>query len=186
MVTKVPFCFCFCWARNITHCLWYLKNFIFLKSVQYIKSYGHLNAGCWKYCELKFSLVKSHLKLSQLSYYVCYCYFISVHENNHDTSRRQKPFYVIWSQDTLQILAVILAELPKSEVCQPTPNKLCHFHPPELLRVFEIFGTFEKQRWVYNLAYKSCYKNVCFITNGDVAVGLMRKVLFTDFDYHTY
>ena len=29
-------------------------------------------------------------KLSRLSYYVCCCYGISVHEDNYDTSRRQK------------------------------------------------------------------------------------------------
>ena len=34
-------------------------------------------------------------KLSQLGYYVCCCYGISVHENNHDTSRRQKRFHTI-------------------------------------------------------------------------------------------
>ena len=32
-------------------------------------------------------------KLFQLSYYVCFCYGIPVHENNYDTSHRQKRFY---------------------------------------------------------------------------------------------
>ena len=34
--------------RSIIHCLCCLKNFIFLKSVHYIKSYGHLDVCCWK------------------------------------------------------------------------------------------------------------------------------------------
>ena len=38
----------FTWLWNIIHYLCYLENFIFLKSVQYIKSYGHLNVRCWK------------------------------------------------------------------------------------------------------------------------------------------
>ena len=33
---------------NIIHCLCCLKNFISLKSVKWIKSYGHLNVWCWK------------------------------------------------------------------------------------------------------------------------------------------
>ena len=34
--------------RNIIHYLLCLPKFILLKSVQYIKSYGHLNVWCWK------------------------------------------------------------------------------------------------------------------------------------------
>ena len=45
MVTKLPFCI---YPRNIIHYLCCLKNFIFLKSFQYVKSYGHLNVCCWK------------------------------------------------------------------------------------------------------------------------------------------
>ena len=52
---------------------------------------------------------------------------------------------------------------------------------PELLRAFEIFRTFEKQKGVIKLAYKSC-----FTININIAVGLEHKVLFTDFDYHIY
>ena len=37
----------------------------------------------------------SAAKLSQLTCHVCCCYGISVHENNHDTSRRQKRFHTI-------------------------------------------------------------------------------------------
>ena len=40
MVKKLPF---FTWPRNITHYLCCLQNFIFLKSVQYNKSYGFLD-----------------------------------------------------------------------------------------------------------------------------------------------
>ena len=36
-----------------------------------------------------------HFKLSQLSNYDCFAYEISVHENNYDTSRRQKRFHTI-------------------------------------------------------------------------------------------
>ena len=43
-------------------------------------------------------------KLSQLSYYVYRCYGIAVHENNYDTSRRQKRFHTIWSQNPLQVI----------------------------------------------------------------------------------
>ena len=32
-------------------------------------------------------------KLSQFSYYVYSCYGIAMHENNYDTSRRQKRFH---------------------------------------------------------------------------------------------
>ena len=35
------------------------------------------------------------VKLSQLSYYVCCCYGISVYLNNYNTSRRQKRFHTI-------------------------------------------------------------------------------------------
>ena len=56
-------------------------------------------------------------KLSQLSNYVCFCCGISVHENNYDTSRRQKRFHTIWSRNTLQIFAVNPVELAKSEDC---------------------------------------------------------------------
>ena len=42
---KAPFAI---WAQNIIHCLCSLKNFILLKSVQYIKSFGHFNVRCWK------------------------------------------------------------------------------------------------------------------------------------------
>ena len=38
----------FTWPRNIIHYLCYPQNFTFVKSVQYIKSYGHLNVWCWK------------------------------------------------------------------------------------------------------------------------------------------
>ena len=54
-------------------------------------------------------------KLSHLSNYVCFCYGISVHENNYDTSRRQKRFHTIWSRNTLQIFTVNPVELGKSE-----------------------------------------------------------------------
>ena len=37
----------FTWPRNIIHYLCCLENFTFLKSVQYIKSYGNLNIWCW-------------------------------------------------------------------------------------------------------------------------------------------
>ena len=57
-------------------------------------------------------------KQSQLSYYVCCCYGIAVHENNYDASVRQKRFHAIWSANTLQIFAVIPAELAKSEDCE--------------------------------------------------------------------
>ena len=40
MVKKLPF---FTWPRNIIHYLCCLQNFIFLKSVQYNKSYGFLH-----------------------------------------------------------------------------------------------------------------------------------------------
>ena len=63
-------------------------------------------------------------KLSQLSYYVCCCYGISVHENNYDTSRRQKRLDAIWSENMLQIFAVIPAELTKSEDCEFSCIKL--------------------------------------------------------------
>ena len=56
-------------------------------------------------------LIISAAKLSQLTCHVCCCYGISVHENNHDTSRRQKRFHTIWSQNTLQIFAVTPVEL---------------------------------------------------------------------------
>ena len=46
------------------HCLYCLKHLIFLKSIQYIKSYSHLNAENF---ESNFSRVKSHLKLLVLS-----------------------------------------------------------------------------------------------------------------------
>ena len=45
MVSKLPFCI---WTRNTFHCLCCLKNVPFLKSVQCIESYGHLNVRCWK------------------------------------------------------------------------------------------------------------------------------------------
>ena len=45
MVTKLPFCIL---NQNIIHCLCCRKNFIFLKSVEYIKSYRHFNVRCWK------------------------------------------------------------------------------------------------------------------------------------------
>ena len=45
MVTKLPF---YTWPRNIIHYLCSLQNFIFWKSVQYIKRYGHLDSWCWK------------------------------------------------------------------------------------------------------------------------------------------
>ena len=49
---------------------------------------------------------------------------------------------------------------------QNTPYKLeltsCIIFIPELLRVFEIFGTFENQRGVCKLTYKSCYKEIHF------------------------
>ena len=63
-------------------------------------------------------------KLSQLSNYVCFCYGISVHENNYDTSRRQKRFYTIWSRNTLQIFVVNPVELAKSEDCDFSCIKL--------------------------------------------------------------
>ena len=40
-----------------------------------------------------------------------------MHENIYDTSRRQKQFQTIWSENTLQIFAVIPVELAKSEDC---------------------------------------------------------------------
>ena len=64
-------------------------------------------------------------KLSQLSNYVCFCYGISVHENNYDTSRKQKRFHTIWSRNTLQILAVNLVELAKSEDFDISCIKVC-------------------------------------------------------------
>ena len=45
------------------------------------------------------------------------CHGIAVQENNHDTSRRQKQFHTIRSQNTLQIILVILVELAKSVDC---------------------------------------------------------------------
>ena len=45
MVTKLSF---FTWPRDIIPYLCCLENFIFLKSILYIKSYGHLNVWCWK------------------------------------------------------------------------------------------------------------------------------------------
>ena len=45
MVTKLPSGI---WPQNIIRCLCCLKSFIFLKSVQYIKSCGHLNVWWWK------------------------------------------------------------------------------------------------------------------------------------------
>ena len=63
-------------------------------------------------------------KLSQLSNYVCFCYGISVHENNYDTSRRQKRFHTIRSRNTLQIFAVNTVELEKSEDCDFSCIKL--------------------------------------------------------------
>ena len=63
-------------------------------------------------------------KLSQLSYCVCCCYGISVHENNYDTSPREKRFHTIWSQNTLQIFAVIPVELAKTQDCDFSCIKL--------------------------------------------------------------
>ena len=57
MVTKQPFS---TWLQNIIHYLCCLKNLIFLKSVQYIKSYGHLNDNA-ENIEFKFSRVRRHL-----------------------------------------------------------------------------------------------------------------------------
>ena len=53
-------------------------------------------------------------KLSQLSYYVCSCQGIAVHENNY---RRQKQFHTILSKNTLHIIPVILVKLAKSGDC---------------------------------------------------------------------
>ena len=61
-------------------------------------------------------------KLSQLTYYVCCCYRILLHESSYDTSRRQSDF--IWSQNTLQIFAVIPVDLAKSEDCDFSCTKL--------------------------------------------------------------
>ena len=36
----------------------------------------------------------------------------------------------------------------------------CIIFIPKLLRVFDIFSTFEKQRGAYKLAYKICYKGI--------------------------
>ena len=58
------------------------------------------------------------------NYYVCCCYGISVHESNYDTSRRQKRFHIILSQNTSQIFAVIPVELAKSEDCDFSCVKL--------------------------------------------------------------
>ena len=63
-------------------------------------------------------------KLSQLSYCVCCCYGISVHENNYDTSSREKRFHTIWWQNTLQIFAVIAVELAKTQDCDFSCIKL--------------------------------------------------------------
>ena len=43
MVTKLPFYIGF---QDIIHSLCCLSNFTFLKSIQYIKSYGHLSVRC--------------------------------------------------------------------------------------------------------------------------------------------
>ena len=92
-------------------------------------------------------------KLSHLSYYVCSYYEILLNEiliwYSYDKSRRQKRFHTILSENTLQIFAVILLELAESEDCDFSCAKLA------LQKVFEIFSTFEKQRGVYKLAYKS-------------------------------
>ena len=47
-----------------------------------------------------------------------------MHENIYDTSRRRKQFQTIWSQNTLQIFAVIPVELAKSEDCDFSCTKL--------------------------------------------------------------
>ena len=39
---------------------------------------------------------------------------VAIHENNYDTSRKQKRFHTIRSQKTLQIIPIILVELAKS------------------------------------------------------------------------
>ena len=62
MVRKLLF---FTWPRNITHYLWYLQNLIFLKSVQYIKSYGHFKCMMLKNVEFKFFDWEDTLKLSK-------------------------------------------------------------------------------------------------------------------------
>ena len=58
MVTKLP---SFTWPRIIIHYLHCLQNFIFLESVQYIESYGHLNVWCWKRLIEIFSTEKTRL-----------------------------------------------------------------------------------------------------------------------------
>ena len=47
-----------------------------------------------------------------------------MHENNCDTSGTQKRFHAIWSENTLQIFAVIPAELAKCEDCEFSCIKL--------------------------------------------------------------
>ena len=64
MVTKLPFC---SWPQNIIQSLYCLKNFIFLKLVKYVKSYGHLNVWCWRRCIQIFSTEKTPLKRCFLS-----------------------------------------------------------------------------------------------------------------------
>ena len=59
MATKLPF---LTWPRNIIHYLCCLQNFIFLKSVQYIKSYGLLYMYDAEKVEFKFSRLRRHLK----------------------------------------------------------------------------------------------------------------------------
>ena len=88
---------------------WHRNKWMFYKTLHY-RLARYLELMCFK--------------LSQLSNYVCFCYGISVHENNYDTSRRQKRFRTIWSRNTLQIFAVNPVELAKSEDCDFSCIKL--------------------------------------------------------------
>ena len=115
-----------------------------------------------------------------------------MHENNYDTSRRQRRFHTIVSQNTLQIFAVTPLELANLRTvifpqlillsgkfqsvvntnlakrlasyfdrwCASLTLTSCIIFIPELLRVFEMLRTFEKQRGVYKLAYKCFYKEI--------------------------
>ena len=103
-------------------------------------------------------------------------------------------------QSTLQIFAVVPAELARSEdcdfsciklalqkvsvshkykSCQETGTKLYYFHP----RIIEGFWKTKKslQIGLQELSYRNSYFIII-----NIAVGLEHKVLLTDFNHHTY
>ena len=101
-------------------------------------------------------------KLPQLSYYVLSCYGIALHENNYDTSHKQKRFHTI-SQNTYQIISVILIELAKSVDCDFSCTKLA------LQKIRSVVNTnFAKRlapyfsKWCASPPLTCCIKNFMF------------------------